>query len=249
MVRMLSTDLISRLKSRAASPDTRTDTPRRAPETSYLGGAFTIIRVGLDGEPPPGPAPLPPPVSTQDVATAEGTLGFALPEELKQLYREVANGGLGPSGGLASLERVAERHRDLLADPPGEGGQEWPGHLLPINLSEPGSDCYDRVWGRILCWDEESLADGPGDDVWERSFRIQADSLSAWLEGWLSSPPMGGKLSRDMEALALEGLRRSLAYWRAMTPEQRVEMGLPEEGWKRSSSDTWEWTSRGFERV
>jgi hypothetical protein len=60
---------------------------------------------------------------------------------------------------------------------------------------------------------------------------------------------MGGKLSRDMEALALEGLRRSLAYWRAMTPEQRVEMGLPEEGWKRSSSDTWEWTSRGFERV
>jgi hypothetical protein len=202
---MLSTDLISRLKSRAASPDTRTDTPSRAPETSYLGGAFTIIR---------------------------GTLGFALPEELKQLYREVANGGFGPSGGLASLERVAERYRYLLANPPGEGGQEWPGHLLPINLSEPGSDCYDRVSGRILYWDEESLADGPGDDVWERSFRIQADSLSAWLEGWLSSPPMGGKLSREMEAIALEGLRRSLAYWRAMTPEQRAEMGLPEEGWE-----------------
>jgi hypothetical protein len=146
---MLSTDLIDRLKRRAASPDSRTDAPSQSPETSLLGGALKIVRVGLDGEPPPGPAPLPPPASPQDVATAEDSLGFALPEELRQLYRGVADGGFGPSGGLASLERVATRYRYFLANPPGEGGQEWPRHLLPINLSEPGADCYDRASGRI----------------------------------------------------------------------------------------------------
>jgi hypothetical protein len=44
---------------------------------------------------------------------------------------------------------------------------------------------------------------------------------------------MAETLSQDMEALALESLRRSLAHWRAMTPEQRAEMGLPEEGWEK----------------
>jgi len=118
------------------------------------------------------------------------------------------------------------------ADPPGEGGQTWPPELLPINLSEPGADCYDVRTGRIAFWDEESLADGPGDRVWKRSFKPAARSLAAWMEDWLSKPPMHEQLNKQLEEARLQGLRTSLAYWRAKTVEERAAMGLPEEGWE-----------------
>lgn len=229
---MLSPDLIKRLQARVADPAARTDAPDMTPETSFLGGAFKTVRASVGGDPPPGPGPLGPPASAEDIATAEATLGFALPDDLKQLYTEVANGGFGPGGGLATLREAAERHLDLRANPPGERGQTWPEHLLPINLTEPGADCYDLKSGRIVFWDEESLADGPSDRIWNRSFKEAAKSLEAWLETWLSEPPMAEQLNRNMEDVLLEGMRKTLAYWRAKTPEERAAMGLPEEGWE-----------------
>jgi hypothetical protein len=156
-----------------------------------------------------------------------------LPEDLRQLYTEVANGGFGPGGGLASLKELTGRYRALLVDPPGEGGQGWPKHLLPFNLTEPGLDCYDLESGRVVFWDEESLADGPSDRVWKRSFRTTAETLGAWLEDWLSRPPLSEQMDRQMEEALLQGLRATLAHWRAMTPEERAEYGLPAEGWEQ----------------
>lgn len=229
---MLSSDLIERLRNRVADPGARTDAPDMTPETSFLGGAFKTVRIGLDGGPPPGPAPLASPASAENIAAAEGALGFTLPDDLKQLYADVANGGFGPSGGLAALDALTARYLHLLANPPGERGQEWPENLLPINLTEPGADCYDLTSGQIVFWDEESLADGPSDRVWNRSFKKAAKSLDAWLESWLSEPPMAEQLNRNMEEVLLDGMRATLAYWRAKTPEERAEFGLPEEGWE-----------------
>ncbi len=33
--------------------------------------------------------------------------------------------------------------------------------------------------------------------------------------------------------MLLDDLRTSLEYWRAMTPEERAEYGLPEVGWEQ----------------
>ena len=228
---MLSTDLLERLRARAADATGRSDAPDSAPERSYFGGALKLVRGSLGA--PEAPAPLAAPASRDAVAAAEAQLGVALPADLKQLYAGVADGGFGPAGGLAPLAQLVARHRDLMAEPPGEGGQLWPEHLLPIGLAEPGADCYDLKTGAIVYWDEEALAEGPSDAVWARSFRTAADSLATWLEDWLAAPPMALRLEQNMEQVLLDGLKQSLAHWRAMSPEERAAMGLPEEDWEQ----------------
>ncbi|MEU2518957.1 hypothetical protein ABZ732_09310 [Streptomyces pseudogriseolus] len=47
--------------------------------------------------------PLFPPICLPDIEKAEHRIGRGLPELLRRLYTEVANGGFGPDGGLASL--------------------------------------------------------------------------------------------------------------------------------------------------
>lgn len=229
---MLPSDLIERLRDRAADPETRNDSAGLAGETSFFGGAFKTVRVPIDGAQatdPEAPAAL---ASNAAIAAAEAELGFALPDELTQLYRDVADGGFGPGGGLAALADVVDRYRALTTEPPGEGGQTWPDDLVPIVPADPGAVCYDLATGKIIFWDEESLADGPGDRVWQGSFKPEADSLAVWLEDWLAKPPMADELNQQMEDVLLDGMRSTLAYWRAMTPEQRAEMGLPDEGWE-----------------
>lgn len=43
---------------------------------------------------------------------------------------------------------------------------------------------------------------------------------------------MGEQFKQQMEEHMLEHLRSSIAHWRAMSPEERAAMGLPEEGWE-----------------
>lgn len=161
-------------------------------------------------------------------------LGFALPEDLKQLFTSVADGGFGPGAGLGSLAEIAARYRALRAEPQGEGGQMWPDHLLPLGPWEPGADCYDLESGRIVYWDEEVLAEGPGDEIWEASFAAVAESLAAWLQAWISAQPLAEKHEQDMADFKLAEIKRSLGYWRSMTPEQRADYGLPEDGWEEA---------------
>lgn len=224
---MLSSEFVGRIRSRAANPDGRTDAPDRSPETGFFGGAFKTVRVPLGDA--PAPAPLPPPATADDIAAAQARLGFGLPDDLKQLYTEIANGGFGPGDGLASLNEVARRYRELTASPPGEQGQKWPERLLPFILTVPGADCYDLETGQIVLWDEELLADGA---QWEQSFRKDAESLTAWLEAWLARPPLAEQQEQGMEEALLENMKTTLAYWRAKSVEERAEFGLPEEGWE-----------------
>lgn len=231
---MLSTDLIDRIRDRASDPGTRFENPPPALDggTTFAIGGFKTVRFTLGGEPPPEPGPLPAQASAEEVAAAEARLGFALPDDLKQLYMAVADGGYGPSGGLASLAEAAERYGELTADPPGEDGQAWPQHLLPINLSEPGADCYDLKTGEIVYWDEESLADGPDDEVWQRSFRAEAKSLGDWMETWLAKPSAAEREQDMAREAALTHLRTTIPFLREKTPEERAEMGIEGDDWE-----------------
>ncbi|MEM7221951.1 MAG: hypothetical protein AAF495_03165 [Pseudomonadota bacterium] len=44
--------------------------------------------------------------------------------------------------------------------------------------------------------------------------------------------PLQETLDQNVEQALRDGLRQSLAYSRAMTPEERAQMGLQEEGWE-----------------
>ena len=201
-------------------------------DSSVIGpGGIEVWEDGILSE---TPKDLRPPATEGEIAAAEAALGFALPDDLKQLCSSVANGGFGPGDGFGSFAEMAARYRDLRAEPQGEAGQMWPEHLLPIVLSEPGAVCYDLETGGIVSWDEERLADGPGDEIWESSFIAVAESLADWLQQWVSAQPLAEKHEQEMAGLKHAEIRRSLGYWRSMTPEQRAEYGLPEDGWEEA---------------
>ena len=250
---MLAADLIDRLSARAADPKTRKDAPDW--ETLLADANVVTIKTpfgavagvrGLkhDPQPEPAPAPLAAPVSPKDIASAEKRLGFPFPDDLKQLYSAIANGGFGPGSGLIPLEEVVSYYEELSANPPGEGGQAWPAHLLPFNRYDLCCDCYDVRTGEIVCWDEETLLDGPSDRVWKGSFKKTAHSLSAYLEAWLETAPPksnerfvnaadAGFPDSDVmiDMRIVDDLRRSIDVLR-QSPEARKTWDLPEEGWE-----------------
>ncbi len=86
---------------------------------------------------------LPYPLLEQDIANAEDAPGFHLPDLLRQLYLQVANGGFGPGqnypfpGGMNRLSQSVELYVRQRSYGPDDGDWEvnevvWPEGLLPI---------------------------------------------------------------------------------------------------------------------
>lgn len=250
---MLATDLIDRLSARAANPKMRKDAAGMETllaDTNVifiatpLGPAAAACGLKHNPHARSAPPPLAAPVSPKDIARAEKRLGFPFPEDLKQLYSAIADGGFGPGDGFISLDEVVSYYEELRANPPSEGGQPWPAHLLPFNRYDLCCDCYSVANGEIVSWDEEMLLDGLGDGVWNGSFKKIADSLSAYLEAWLqTSPPKSferyvkaadvGFPDSDVviDMLIVDDLRRSIETLRESS-ENREVWDLPEEGWE-----------------
>jgi hypothetical protein len=158
------------------------------------GGRQTFAMTGAGVVSFGGPVdavPAPPPASEQVVEAAERELGFVLPPALRQLYLEVADGGIGPGGGVFSLSELVAKHRELAADPVGPQGQPWPAELLPVQGDDWDLVCLDRSTGRLVFWDLEELDDDdelpPDQPTWAASFVPEADSLDAWLSGWVAT--------------------------------------------------------------
>jgi len=250
---MLDDDLMARLRARAADPKLRKDAPDveamlRQSNVATIDTALGTIAMARGAPRPDQPTapskPLPNPASREDIAEAEARLGHALPEDLKQVYSEIANGGFGPGSGLVPLNDALGFYESLLADPPGELGQPWPTHLVPFNLYDLGCDCYDVISGEIVYWDEGSLAEGPDERVWSRSFKATADSLSAYFESWLGTPPpnnerfvSGPDVGLDdgagtIDMFVIEHLQRSIEIMGSQSAEERSIWGLPEIGWE-----------------
>jgi len=134
--------------------------------------------------------PAPPPASEVALEAAEADLGFALPPDLRRCYLEVADGGVGPGGGIFSLSELVAKHHEMTDEPVGPQGQSWPAQLLPIQGDDWDLVCLDRESGRLVYWDLEELDDDdelPRDQpTWAASFVPEAESLEAWLSDWVA---------------------------------------------------------------
>ena len=189
----------------------------------------------LCGEPEPedGPRDLGQSASTEEISAMESTLGFPLPDDLKQIYAMVGNGGFGPGDGFPSISELAGRYQDFCANSQGPNDEDWPKHLLPLITADICEDCYDLGTGRIVRWDPEELLDEDAPHLaWERSFAPLADNLAIWLENWLAQVPLGERLAAQYENAALDNARRALEICREMPAGKRAELGLPEDGWE-----------------
>lgn len=242
MAETLPDDLIDRIRRRAGDPETRTDAPPSTRGRVVTAGPLSVagadlgalLRGDVDVSPSPPAADPAPPADDAAIAEAEAKLGFALPPAFRQIYAGIANGGFGPGAGLMPLGEIVDTYLGLLATAPGPRGQKWPSRLLPITRNDPGHDCIDTQNGEIVFWDEEALADGVSDKVWKKSFKRDAPDLAAWFERWLDTLSPAQKMQDLMQESMLSGIRQSLAYWRAKTPEERAAFGLPETGWEQA---------------
>jgi hypothetical protein len=158
------------------------------PSLGSPGGVFS-----MGG--PRKPKPAPKPCTEAEVAAAEAKLGFVLPAPLRQYYLEVANGGVGPGGGLYSLKEVLAKWREFTKEPIGERGQKWPAKLLPIHGDDWDVVSIDRNSGELIYWDVEEIDYGG----WKKSFVHHADSLEAWFDQWLAQPSMKEQAARRAE--------------------------------------------------
>lgn len=187
----------------------------------------------------------PPPATEADVAAAEQKLGFALPQPLRALYLEVANGGIGPGDGLYSLKQLVAKWREMTDEPIGPRGQKWPKNLLPIEGDRWDFTCIDRDSGKLFIFDIEEIDHGG----WKKCFQETSDSLDAWLGEWLAKPTAAEQAARRAERPEPKQLtdedfkaweedhpefaeyqRRVKAF--TMTPEERAAIGLPEKDWE-----------------
>jgi hypothetical protein len=167
------------------------------------------------------------------VASVEAELGGRLPLALRRAYREVADGGFGPGGGLLSLAAAMAAYRGLSSEPYLPSGSTWPVGLLPILEAHPGYTCVDVATGQVIDWDPEELTERSGETAWRRSFSAASPSVEAWLEAWVGSRPSQEVMQEELDRSTVEQARQSRAMIAAMTPEQREAMGLPEVGWER----------------
>jgi hypothetical protein len=71
-------------------------------EDEIVDAVRARISAGRPSDLPDG-MPVPAPASDEDIAEAEQIIGYPLPPLLRRLYREVANGGFGPFGGVEGL--------------------------------------------------------------------------------------------------------------------------------------------------
>lgn len=196
------------------------------------GGGMVMMGSGAAGK-------LGEPVTDAALAHADQQLGFRLPEPLRQLLR-IADGGFGPGGGLLSTARTLSRYRKLNAKPQGPGGELWPAKLLPIFEADEEIVCLDLETGAITSYDPSRMADIHG-GYWRRSFAKQASSLSELMENWLGETTFeediqpGSKMMREyLEKRPPEEDpgEIAVAYFAKMTPEDRANAGLPEDGWE-----------------
>jgi cell wall assembly regulator SMI1 len=166
-------------------------------------------------------APLKPiePLKEAAVAKIEKSLGFGLPDELRQLYLEIGDGGFGPYNGVRRLSNWARDYSKLRAELPAERGREWPEALLPIVYRQGKRICVDRTSGAVVLWTKPPKR--ASEKKWLASFVPQSPSVGEWLERWVDTPtqiedgPEGGWAPPGEEIARRDSVEREKAERRA----------------------------------
>jgi len=140
--------------------------------------------VGASSE-PPGAKPLEPPPSDRDWDELEQICGWAIPEDLKQLY-SIADGGFGPGfTGLNPVSRIGAYCEDYRRRGPDYCGTiHYPHSFIPI-ANEMLDYHYDLETGRIISSDQDWFNhELEKEDIYDIAF----PSLAAMMEDWLRKP-------------------------------------------------------------
>lgn len=204
------------------------------PEPQTLGRAEQIEREMST------PAPASPlrQSSIAGVRAAEQALGVAFPPFLVRIYTEVADGGLGPGGGLLPLEALVSETRDLRSGEQLPRGRTWPPTYVPLVHLDPGWTCIDVETGAIIDWDPEDMTERMSEARFRDTFSERSPSLGAWLAKWISKTdaarrkPSADERWARMAARAQtpEGqayqLRKTYGYLAQMSAEDRAEYGF-----------------------
>lgn len=236
---MLDELLLDKLKRRAADPARRTDAPPstrgRMVSLGPLSLAPASLRGALAGKletVEEKPEPVAAPVTDAALDAAESSLGFELPQSLLQVLRLIGDGGYGPGAGLMPLAIMVSRYREFALAPSDSRQPAWPRHMLPISWNDPGYACLDCETGKVMFWDEEMLAQSESGAPHERSFTEIAPTFSAWFAAWVDTLSPEQRAYRMMQDAMVNGLRTTIAHWRAKSPDERRAFGLPESGWE-----------------
>jgi hypothetical protein len=143
-----------------------------------------------------------PPATDEAIASTERRLGFRLPQLLKKLYLNAANGGFGPGYGVMGVEggftddlghTVTDLYENYRQPDPEDPSWLWPEQFLPI--------CH---WGCVVysvvdCSQSPSpvyfadiSAKEPGEPM-ETIMHLHKPSLEVWLGDWLDGKDLWGE--------------------------------------------------------
>lgn len=133
--------------------------------------------------------------SEQAVAAAEQVIGNTFPPDLRNLYLEVSNGGIGPGhhilgvdGGHLSDEgdTISELYLSLKEEDPYDPLWVWPEDLVPFcHWGSAIYSCFDSVKpGNPVVWFDPNQRE-MGEPM-AQQFKPHRDSLESWLRGWLN---------------------------------------------------------------
>lgn len=186
--------------------------------TDSSGDDELLERLRAEAPPPRVRAPVArvAPASEEVVAAVERAAGGPLDSFLRRVYREVADGGIGP--GYASLplagdESVLSTYAAFRSAGPAAG--DWPEGLLPI---------WD--WG-CATW---SCVDPAGSVVTSDQGRLTLTpfNVRSWLRAWLEGVDLWSEIYEDERATILDPFTR-----RPVLTKKGAARGRPWPGSRR----------------
>jgi hypothetical protein len=133
--------------------------------------------------------------SEENIAEAEQNIGFSFPPLLRQIYKKVANGGIGPGykilgvkGGQTSDEgdTISELYLSLSGKDQEDPIWLWPEGIVPFcHWGCAIYSCFDATKeSSPVVWFDPNMRE-IGEPM-EQQFIKHRESLEFWFQGWLN---------------------------------------------------------------
>lgn len=134
------------------------------------------------------------PATEENIRHSENMIGITFPKILRDLYSEVANGGIGPGyqilgvkGGHLSEEgdTISDLYLALSDSDPHDPLWQWPVGVVPFcHWGDAIYSCFDASKnGNPVVWFDPNLRE-MGEPM-QQQFAPHRESLESWFRGWL----------------------------------------------------------------